>query len=92
LSRPRRSAPALDELANASVTAAQTIKAPADRIIADGTSRLASMQQRIEADDRAVATVQPSLDKFYSLLNDEQKVRLNALGRTGQAHRCTAPR
>jgi hypothetical protein len=27
----------------------------------------------------AVAIVQPALDKFYSLLNDEQKARLNAL-------------
>src|SRR3979411_3428472 len=27
----------------------------------------------------AVVTVQPSLEKFYGLLNDEQKARLNAL-------------
>ena len=33
------------------------------------------MQQMIAA----VAIVQPALDRFYSLLNDEQKVRLNAL-------------
>ena len=37
------------------------------------------MQQRIEAMIAAVTTVQPSLDKFYGLLNDEQKARLNAL-------------
>src|ERR1700716_459129 len=37
------------------------------------------MQQRIEAMIAAVAIVQPPLDKFYSLLNDEQKARLNAL-------------
>ena len=37
------------------------------------------MQQRIEAMIAAVATVQPPLDKFYNLLNDEQKARLNAL-------------
>jgi hypothetical protein len=37
------------------------------------------MQQRIEAMIAAVAIVQPALDKFYSLLNDEQKARLNAL-------------
>jgi LTXXQ motif family protein len=37
------------------------------------------MQQRIEAMIAAVAIVQPALDRFYSLLNDEQKVRLNAL-------------
>jgi hypothetical protein len=29
----------------------------------------------------AVATVQPPLDKFYDLLNDEQKARLSALGK-----------
>jgi hypothetical protein len=37
------------------------------------------MQQSIEAMIAAVAIVQPALDKFYSLLNDEQKARLNAL-------------
>jgi len=72
---------ALDEFANASVTAAQTIKAACPtRLSLTAPSRLASMQQRIEAMIAAVATVQPSLDKFYSLLNDDQKVRLNALG------------
>ena len=40
------------------------------------------MQQRIEGIIAAVATVLLPLDKFYSLLNDEQKVRLNALART----------
>ncbi len=70
-----------DELANASVTAAQTIKAACPTGLSlTAPSRLASMQQRIEAMIAAVATVQPSLGKFYSLLNDEQKVRLNALG------------
>ena len=28
----------------------------------------------------AVGTVQPALQKFYDLLNDDQKARLNALG------------
>ena len=36
------------------------------------------MQQRIEAMIAGVATVQPPLDKFYGLVNDEQKARLNA--------------
>jgi len=40
------------------------------------------MQTRIEAMIAAVGTVQPALDKFYGLLNDEQKARLNALGMT----------
>jgi LTXXQ motif family protein len=72
---------ALDDLANASVTAAQNIKAACPtKISLTAISRLASMQQRIEAMIAAVATVQPSLEKFYGLLNDEQKARLNALG------------
>ena len=72
---------ALDDLANASVKAAADIKAacPSD-IALTAPSRLAAMQQRIEAMIAAVATVQPPLEKFYGLLNDEQKARLNALG------------
>jgi hypothetical protein len=73
---------ALDELANASVKAAQDIKAacPTD-ISLTAPARLASMQQRIEAMNAAVVTMQPPLDKFYDLLNDEQKARLSALGK-----------
>jgi hypothetical protein len=72
---------ALDELANASVTAAQNIKtACPTRIWLTAPSRIAFMQQRIEAMIAAVATVRPPLEKFYGLLNDEQKARLNALG------------
>jgi hypothetical protein len=72
---------ALDDLANASVKAAQDIKAacPSD-IALTAPNRLAAMQQRIEAMIAAVATVQPPLEKFYGLLNDEQKARLTALG------------
>jgi hypothetical protein len=72
---------ALDDLANASVKAAQDIKAACPtRIAATAPARLAAMQQRIEAMISAVATVQPPLQKFYGLLNDDQKARLNALG------------
>jgi hypothetical protein len=76
---------ALDDLANASVKAAQGIKAvcPTD-ISLTAPSRLAHMQQRIEAIIAAVETVQPPLEKFYGLLSDEQKLRLTALG---QDHR-----
>ena len=71
---------ALDELANASVKAAQTIKAACPATISlTAPGRLTSMQQRIEAMIAGVATVQPPLDKFYALLNDEQKARLNAI-------------
>jgi len=71
---------ALDDLANASVKAAQDIKAACPtQIPLTAPERLASMQQRIEAMIAAVGTVQPALQKFYDFLNDEQRVRLNAL-------------
>ncbi len=71
---------ALDDLANASVKAAQQIKAACPTQIAlTAPERLANMQQRIEAMIAAVQTVQPPLQKFYDLLNDEQRARLNAL-------------
>jgi hypothetical protein len=72
---------ALDELANASVKAAQDIKAACPRQISlTAPARLASMQERIEAMIAAVGSVQPVLQKFYDLLDDEQRARLNALG------------
>jgi LTXXQ motif family protein len=72
---------ALDDLANASVKAAQTIKAACPtQISLTAPARLAVMQQRVEAMIAAVGKVQPALDKFYGLLNDEQKARLTAIG------------
>ena len=71
---------ALDDLSNASVSAAQIIRASCPSQTAlTAPGRLAVMQQRIEAMTKAVATVQPPLEKFYGLLDDEQKARLNAL-------------
>jgi hypothetical protein len=71
---------ALDDLADASIKAAQTIRATCPtRIAATAPGRLAAMQSRIEAMISAVALVRPPLDKLYGLLDDEQKVRLNAL-------------
>jgi hypothetical protein len=71
----------LDDLGNASVKAAQNIRAACPTQIAlTAPDRLASMQQRIEAMISAVQTVQPALQKFYDTLSDEQKARLNALG------------
>ena len=71
---------ALDDLANASVKAAQDIKAACPiRIPLTAPERLAFMQQRIEAMIAAVGTVQPALQKFYDLLNDEQRTQLTAL-------------
>ena len=72
---------ALDDLANASVKAAQDIRAACPtRIALTAPARLAAMQTRIEALISAVDTVQPPLQKFYGLLTDDQKARLNALG------------
>jgi ABC-type transporter MlaC component len=41
--------------------------------------RLEAMEQRLDAMLRAVQTVEPALQKFYSSLSDEQKERLNRL-------------
>jgi hypothetical protein len=71
---------ALDDLANASLKAAQDIKAACPtQISLTAPGRLAAMQARIEAMISGVETVQPALQKFYDLLNDEQRARLNAL-------------
>jgi hypothetical protein len=71
---------ALDDLANASGKAAETIRksCPGD-VALTAPSRLATMEQRVEAMRSAVIIVQPALDKFYGLLTDEQKARIAAL-------------
>ena len=69
---------ALDDLANASVKAAQDIKAACPNVISlTAPRRLAAMQQRIQAIIGGVETVQPALEKFYDLLSDEQKGATN---------------
>jgi len=71
---------ALDELADASQKAAQSIRnsCPGD-VALTAPARLATMQQRVQAMRSAVATIEPPLDRFYGLLNDEQKAKLNGL-------------
>ena len=73
-------AAALDDLGLAVVKASQDIKiaCPAE-VALTATGRIAAMQRRIEAMIAAVEIVQPPLEKFYGLLNDEQKARVNAL-------------
>jgi hypothetical protein len=72
----------LDDLANASVKAAEIIRAACPTQIAlTAPGRLTSMRHRVEAMISGAATVQPALQKFYDLLSDEQKTRLSALGR-----------
>ena len=74
---------ALDDLANASVKAAQMIKAGCPTSVAfTPTGRLAAMQQRIEAMVQAVDVVRGPLDNFYGSLSDEQKAKLNAANQT----------
>src|SRR5271168_1355443 len=78
LPTPEQSA-ALDEFANATIRAAQTIKdaCPTNVVFTPG-GRLDAMQKRIEGMARAVAIVGPPLDRFYNTLTDEQKARLTA--------------
>jgi len=72
---------ALQDLLDASSKAAQTIGAACPTDVAlTAPKRLAAMQHRVEVMIAAVQIVQPALDKFYSLLSDEQKARLAALG------------
>jgi len=71
---------ALDDLANALISAAQMIRASCPTQTAfTAPHRLAVMQQRIGAMIKAELAVQQPLGKFYDLLDDEQEARLNAL-------------
>jgi hypothetical protein len=71
---------ALNELGNASVQAAQIIKAscPTD-VSLTPIGRIDAMHQRVQAMLDAVKVVRPPLEKFYTMLSDEQKARFNAL-------------
>jgi len=71
---------ALDDFAKASNQAARTIRAECPtRVALTAAGRLAATQERIETLISAVAQMRPPLEKFYELLDDEQKGRLNAL-------------
>jgi hypothetical protein len=76
---------ALDELAAAMEKAAQAIRnsCPGD-IALTAPSRLATMQSRIAAMRTGVTAVQPSLDRFYALLSDEQKAKYNGMAQDQQ--------
>jgi hypothetical protein len=76
---------ALDELGNASVKAAQTIRAACPTALPlTAPARLAVMEQRIEAMKSAIGIIQPAMEKFYGLLNDDQKAKLTALSPRGK--------
>jgi len=70
---------ALDELGNASVKAAQTIKAACPSSVPfTPIGRIDAMQARLAAMAQAIDVVRGPLDRFYTSLSDEQKARLNA--------------
>jgi LTXXQ motif family protein len=70
---------ALDDLANALISAARMIRASCPTQTAfTAPERLAVMQQRIGAMIKAGLALEQPLGKFYDLLDDEQEARLNA--------------
>ncbi|WP_429168966.1 Spy/CpxP family protein refolding chaperone [Bradyrhizobium sp. i1.14.1] len=71
---------ALDDLASASQKASATIlnSCPKD-VPLTAPSRLAAMQQRLQAMRDAVGILEPALEKFYGLLSDDQKAKVTAL-------------
>jgi LTXXQ motif family protein len=83
---------ALDDVADASVKAAQIIKTSCPTsVAATPTGRLAAMQQRIEAMEQAVDVVRGPLEAFYGSLTDEQKAKFNSTNqapapRNGRQH------
>jgi hypothetical protein len=84
---------ALDELGNASVQAAQIIKASCPRDVSlTPVGRMDAMQQRVQSMLDAVKVVRPPLEKFYNMLTDEQKARFNALGQESQSQVAEATR
>jgi len=72
--------PALDELWDASVKAAERLNAecPSYQTLTP-TGRVEAMEKRLDATLGAVKTVYPPLAKFYNSLSDEQKARFNSL-------------
>ena len=71
---------ALDELASASQKASEIIRNSCPKDVAlTAPSRLAEMQQRVQAMHDAVNILKPALDKFYGLLSDDQKAKVTAL-------------
>jgi hypothetical protein len=75
---------ALDELKAATAQALGILKAACPtELPSTPTGRIEAMHARLAAMLTAVRTVRAPIAKFYSLLNDEQKARFNALGSSG---------
>jgi hypothetical protein len=73
----------LDRLRNASVRAADTIKAscPSETPLTV-TARMEAVEGRLSAMLDALKTVRGPLEKFYDSLSDEQRVRFNRMGQS----------
>jgi hypothetical protein len=79
---------ALDDLGNASVQAAQIVKAACPRDVSlTPVGRMQAMEQRVQSMLDAAKVMRPALDKFYNMLTDEQKSRFNALGQQTQSQK-----
>ncbi len=75
-------AAAMDDLAKASVAAAQLIQASCPtKTVLTAPARLNVMQQRLDAMSKAVISLEWPLEKLYDALSDEQKARLDALAK-----------
>jgi hypothetical protein len=74
----------LGKLRGAIEKAVQTLEqACPDYVPQTPVGRLDVMQKRLEAMIEAANTVRPALEEFYGSLDNEQKARLNQLGRNG---------
>ena len=73
---------ALDELEEASRSAAERLKADCEsEQNLTAPARVEAMQRRLKGTLDALDKVQPALDRFYGTLSDEQKARFNRLSR-----------
>jgi hypothetical protein len=79
---------ALNEFKDATAKAVDALQSACpDDLPSTPTGRLAAMHKRIGTMLLALSIVQPPLQKFYDLLNDEQKARFNVIAPEAQAAR-----
>jgi hypothetical protein len=75
----------LDELRKTNDQAVAVLQtACPGRILRTPVDRLEAIESRLHAMIRAAKTIQPALKDFYGALTDEQRARMNALGRLRQ--------
>jgi LTXXQ motif family protein len=71
---------ALDDLKDATAKAVNVLQSACpDELPSTSTGRLEAMRQRIGTMLEALSIVQPPLQRFYDLLDDEQKARFNLM-------------